>query len=144
MGAVRGSVGWVCPWWGVAKPAFLCGADRCLAPAMFGCAARWPGSGDEDDAAEPGEGVVELLGRWPPFGEVQGEFACGTGDPPWGAQVPAAISVSPSPMRLVQRARLWAVTLKLSQAALAPNFPDGRWLSPTPYLRSRIASSTTA
>ena len=31
-----------------------------------------------------------------------------------------------------------------SQAQLAPNFPDGRWLSAMPYLRSRIAFSISA
>ena len=40
---------------------------------------------------------------------------------------------SPRPMRVVQRARLWAMTCTASQAALAGKRPDGRWLSPTPY-----------
>ena len=31
-----------------------------------------------------------------------------------------------------------------SQAPFAANLPDGRWLSPTPYLRSRIAFSISA
>ena len=46
---------------------------------------------------------------------------------------------SPRPMRAVQRARLWAITCTASQAPLAANRPDGRWFSPTPYLRSRMA-----
>ena len=33
------------------------------------------------------------------------------------------------------------MTCKASQAALAANLPEGRWLRPTPYLRSRIAFS---
>ena len=44
---------------------------------------------------------------------------------------------SPRPMRAVQRARLWAMTCTASQAPLAGKRPEGRWLSPTPYLRSR-------
>ena len=46
---------------------------------------------------------------------------------------------SPRPMRAVQRARLWAITCTASQAPLAGKRPEGRWLSPTPYLRSRMA-----
>ena len=48
---------------------------------------------------------------------------------------------SPRLMRAVQRARLWAIACTASQAALAAKRPEGRWFSPTPYLRSRIAFS---
>ena len=59
---------------------------------------------------------------------------------------------SPRPMRVVQRARLWAMTCTANQAPLAGKRPDGRWLSPTPYLRacpaldagSRMAFSISA
>ena len=51
---------------------------------------------------------------------------------------------SPSPSRAVQRARLCAITCTASHAAFAAKRPEGRWLSPTPYLRSRIAFSTSA
>ena len=50
----------------------------------------------------------------------------------------------PRPMRAVQRARLWAITYTASQAALAAKQPEGRWLSPTPYLRSRMEFSISA
>ena len=53
-------------------------------------------------------------------------------------------SCSPSPIRAVQRARLWAITCTASQAPLAAKRPEGRWLSPTPYLRSRMAFSISA
>ena len=56
-------------------------------------------------------------------------------------------SCSPRPMRAVQRAKLWAITCTASQAAgsgLAAKRPEGRWLSPTPYLRSRMAFSISA
>ena len=46
---------------------------------------------------------------------------------------------SPRPMRAVQRARLWAITCTASQAPLAAKRPEGRWFSPAPYLRSRMA-----
>ena len=61
--------------------------------AMFGGAAGVRGSGGEDDAAQLGEGVVELFGPRPAGGEVQGEFAGGAGDPSGGAQVAAAEGV---------------------------------------------------
>ena len=51
---------------------------------------------------------------------------------------------SPKPIRAVQRARLCAITCTASQAALAAKRPEGRWFSPTPYLRSRIAFSISA
>jgi len=51
---------------------------------------------------------------------------------------------SPMPMRAVQLARSWAITCTASQAPLAANFPDGRWLRPTPYFRSRMAFSISA
>ena len=51
---------------------------------------------------------------------------------------------SPRPIRAVQRARLCAITWTASQAPLAAKRPEGRWFSPTPYLRSRIAFSISA
>ena len=51
---------------------------------------------------------------------------------------------SPRPMRAVQRARLCAITCTASQAPLAAKRPEGRWFSPTPYFRSRMAFSISA
>ena len=51
---------------------------------------------------------------------------------------------SPRPIRAVQRARLWRITWPASQAPLAAKRADGMWFSPTPYLRSRMAFSTSA
>ena len=51
---------------------------------------------------------------------------------------------SPRPIRAVQRARLCAITWTASQAPLAAKRADGMWFSPTPYLRSRMAFSTSA
>ena len=50
----------------------------------------------------------------------------------------------PKPMRVVQRARLWAMIWTASQAALAWKRPEGGWLRPTPYFRSRMAFSISA
>ena len=62
------------------------------------------------------------------------------------------ITGSPRLMRAVQRARLWAKTpyrvrsifWTASQAPLARERPEGIWLRPTPYFRSRMAFSTLA
>ena len=59
-------------------------------------------------------------------------------------RVLAGTSCSPRPMRAVQRARLWAITCTASQAPLAAKRSEGRWLSPTPDLRSRMAFSISA
>ena len=47
------------------------------------------------------------------------------------------------PIRAVQRARLCDLD-RQCQAPLAAKRPDGMWFSPTPYLRSRMAFSTSA
>ena len=54
------------------------------------------------------------------------------------------VALGPRPMRPTQRPRLWAMTLRVIQTALAQKRPDGRWFTPTPYFKSRITSSTTA
>ena len=43
-------------------------------------------------------------------------------------------SCSPRPMRVVQRARLWAITCTASQAPLAAKRPEGRWFNPDAVL----------
>ena len=53
-------------------------------------------------------------------------------------------SCSPRPMRVVQRAKLWAMTWTAIQAALAGKRPEVRWLSPTPCFRSLMAFSISA
>jgi hypothetical protein len=53
-------------------------------------------------------------------------------------------AAAPSPIWLTHRPRLWAMTLSVVQAALAPKRPEGKWLRPTPYFRSLMTSSTTA
>src|ERR1019366_6300922 len=47
----------------------------------------------------------------------------------------------PRPMRPTQRPRLWAMTLRVIQTALAQKRPDGRWFTPTPYFKSLMAPS---
>ena len=71
---------------------------------------------------------------------MEGEAAGRAGDSSGEGEEPPPLGGhrSPRPMP-VQRARLWAITWTASQAALAAKRPEGRWLSPTPYFRSRMA-----
>ena len=59
-------------------------------------------------------------------------------------RVLVVVTGSPRPMRVVQPAKLWAMTCTTSQAASAGKRPEGRWLNPTPYFRSRVAFSLSA
>ena len=118
-------------------------------PSGRACCGGEDGSGREGHAAQPVQREQEPAGPWPARGQVQVEAARGAGEPAGQGQervrrVLVVIKVSPRPIRLVQRARLWAMTARVSQAALAANFPQGKWLSPTPYLRSRMVFSTSA
>ena len=49
-----------------------------------------------------------------------------------------------SPSRVAQRVRLWAMVLRISQAAFPPKLLVGKWLMPMSCLRSRMVSSTSA
>ena len=85
----------------------------------------------------------------PALWQMQGEAVCRAGEPSARAKtrrlrVLVVMICSPRPMRAVQRARLWAIAWAASQAALAAKRPGGMWFSPTPYLRSRMAFSTSA
>ena len=114
-----------------------------------GSVAGWP-SGWEWNGSQSGQGAAELLLPGPAPGKMQGQPACRAGDPSGQGKDPSSEGLGESrsadtrPMRAVQRARLCAITCTASQAPLAAKRPEGRWFSPTPYLRSRIAFSTSA
>ena len=65
-----------------------------------------------------------------------------------GRRVLVVTGCSPSPMPdAVQRAKLkgrWTCTASQAGIQLAAKRPEGRWLCPTPYLRSRMAFSISA
>ena len=82
----------------------------------------------------------------PAIRKMQGQPACRAGEPSGQGEEPPPEGLgvairSPRPIRAVQRARLWAIVWTASQAPLAAKRPEGRWFSPTPYLRSRMAFS---
>ena len=113
-----------------------------------GSVAGWP-SGREWNGSQPGQGASELGFPRPAPGEMQSEAARRAGDPSHQSEDPLPEGLggygrSPRPIRAVQRARLCAITWTASQAPLAAKRPDGMWFSPTPYLRSRMALSTSA
>ena len=104
---------------------------------------------DGEQRAESCQGATELVLPRPALGQMQGEAARRAGEPSVREKkrrlrVLVVTSCSPRPIRAVQRARLWAITCTASQAPLAGKRPEGRWFSPTPYLRSRMAFSISA
>ncbi len=115
-----------------------------------GSVAGWP-SGREWNGLQPGQGATELGFPRPAPGEMQSEAARRAGDPPHQSEDPPPEGLGDqgplaqtNPSR-VQRARLCAITWTASQAPLAASQrADGMWFSPTPYLRSRMAFSTSA
>jgi hypothetical protein len=108
-------------------------------PSGRACCGGEDGSGREGHAAQPVQREQEPAGPWPARGQVQVEAARGAGEPAGQGQervrrVLVVIKVSPRPIRLVQRARLWAMTARVSQAALAANFPRGQVVEPDAVL----------
>ena len=131
--------------------------------ARVGGTFRWPDGGSVADQqsgwewsrSQPCQGATELGFPGPTLGQMQSEAAGRAGVSIFMVIRPAiekkrrrrvlvVTTCWPRPMRAVQRARLWAITWMASQAPLAGKRPDGRWLSPTPYLRSRMAFSISA
>ena len=96
-------------------------------------------SGWEWNGSQPGQGAAELGFPWPAPGEMQVE-ATRRASEPSGQSVLVVTTCSPRPMWAGQG----AITCTASHAALAAKRPEGVWFSPTPYLRSRMAFSTSA
>ena len=107
-------------------------------------------SGWEWNGSQSGQGAAELLLPGPAPGKMQGQSACRAGDPSGQGKDPSSEGLgghdllTQADAGCVQRARLCAITCTASQAPLAAKRPEGRWFSPTPYLRSRIAFSISA
>ena len=106
-------------------------------------------SGREWQGAQPGEGASGRLTPGPTAGEMQGESARRAGKPS-GHREEASSEGLGGHQSLAQTdarcpaGQVMGHHLARSQAALAAKRPEGRWLSPTPYLRSRMAFSTSA
>ena len=109
---------------------------------MAGAATGVP-SGWEWKGSQSCQGATELVFPGPALWKMQGEAARRAGEPS-GHRKEAASEGLGGHQLLVQtepreRARLCAITWTASQAPLAAKRPEGRWLSPTPCLRSRMA-----
>ena len=130
-------------------------SDRAGTSLRGSSVVRWVGrsptvpSGREWNGSQSGQGAAELLSPRPAIRKMQGQPACRAGEPSGQEKnrrrrVLVVAIRSPRPIRAVQRARLWAIVWTASQAPLAAKRPEGRWFSPTPYLRSRMAFSISA
>ena len=105
-------------------------------------------SGWEWNGSQPGQGATELGFPRPALWQMQGEAACRAGEPSGQGEDPSSEGLgghdlltqtdAGCPASQVMRHHL------ASQAPLAAKRPDGMWFSPTPYLRSRMAFSTSA
>ena len=113
-----------------------------------GSVAGWP-SGREWNGSQPGQGASELGFPRPAPGEMQSEAARRAGDPSHQSEDPPPEGLGgygpfaqTNPRR--PAGEVMPITWTASQAPLAAKRPDGMWFSPTPYLRSRMALSTSA
>ena len=123
-----------------------------------GSVAAWP-SGREWNGSQPGQGASELGFPRPAPGEMQSEAARRAGDPSHQSEDPPPEGLGgygpfaqTNPRRAKVDSKYAAASGRgyapspgpSSQAPLAAKRPDGMWFSPTPYLRSRMAFSTSA
>ena len=113
-----------------------------------GSVAGWP-SGREWNGLQPGQGATELGFPRPAPGEMQSEAARRAGDPSHQSEDPPPEGLGDhGPLAQTNPRRpagqVMRITWPASQAPLAAKRPNGMWFSPAPYLRSRMAFSTSA
>ena len=85
----------------------------------------------------------------PAPGKMQGQWECRAGDPSGQGKDPSSEGLGGHDLLTEADAgcpagQVCAITCIASQAPLAAKRPDGRWFSPTPYFRCRMAFSTSA
>ena len=120
-----------------------------------GSVAGWP-SGREWNGLQPGQGATELGFPRPAPGEMQSEAARRAGDPSHQSEDPPPEGLGdhgPLAQTNPRRPAVQVMAHNLDRqlgvvGGEAPRRhvvqPDGMWFSPTPYLRSRMAFSTSA
>ena len=106
-------------------------------------------SGREWNGSQPGQGAAELLSPRPAVRKMQGQPACRAGEPSGQGEEPPPEGLGGGyPLSQTDPRRpagqVVGIVWTASQAPLAAKRPEGRWFSPTPYLRSRMAFSTSA
>ena len=104
-------------------------------------------SGREWDGAQSCQGVTELGFSRPALEKMQSEAARRAGEPSGDGEEASSQGLGGHHLLAqteAHRPRLCAITCTASQAPLAAKRPEGRWLSPTPYSRSRMAFSISA
>ena len=82
-------------------------------------------SGWEWNGSQPGQGASDLLLPRPAPGKMQGQPACGAGEPSRPTRAKTRQTESCRPAGQVMRHHLYR-----SQTALAAKRPEGRWFSP--------------
>ena len=107
-------------------------------------------SGWEWNGSQSGQGAAELLLPGPAPGKMQGQSACRAGDPSGQGKDPSSEGLgghdlltqadAGCPAGQVVRHHLY----RQPGAVGGEADTEGRWFSPTPYLRSRIAFSISA
>ena len=111
--------------------------------------AGWP-SGRERNGLQPGQGATELGFPRPAPGEMQSEAARRAGDPSHQSEDPPPESLGDhGPLAQTNPRRPAGQVMRHhlgppARRRLAAKRADGMWFSPTPYLRSRMAFSTSA
>ena len=103
----------------------------------------------ERQCAQSGQGTTELVLPGPALGEMQGETARLAGDASGQGEEASSEGLGGRHWLAQADARGPAGQVvghhwTASQAALAGKRPEGRWLRPTPYFRSRMAFSISA
>ena len=101
------------------------------------------------NGAQPGQGAAELGFPRPALGQMQGEAARRAGEPSGQGEEPPPEGLGGHDLLTQADAggpagQVVGHRLYRRQAPLAAKRPEGRWFSPTPYLRSRIAFSISA
>ena len=123
--------------------------------SLGGSVAGWP-SGREWHGSQPGHGASELGFPRPVLGEMQSEVARRAGDPSHQGEDPSPEGLGghgwfaqtnprrPSSVPGYARSPGPPARRPSASSGLAAKRPEGRWFSPTPYLKSRMAFSTSA
>jgi len=102
-------------------------------------------SGGERYSAQLRQGGAELILPGPALGQMKGEAACLAGEPSGQGEETSPEGLGGDHLLAQTDARCPVSQVMghdlYSPAALAGKCPEGRWLSPTPYLRPRMAFS---
>ena len=105
-------------------------------------------SGRKWNRSQSGQGAAELGFPGPALWQMQSEAARRAGEPSGEREKPPSEGLGGHDLLAQTDSRRpagqRAITCTASQEPLAAKRPEGRWLRPTPYLRSRMVFSISA